>query len=82
MSDVTKLVLRIVINRIRAIILQEITSEQYGFMPDKGTGNAIFVLRMIVKRSIKKQKDVYVCFIDYSKAFDTTQSCWWTYYNH
>ena len=67
MSHVTKLVLRIVINRGRT--LHEIAPEQYGFMPDKGTGNAMFVLRMLVERSIEKQKYVCVCFIDYSKAF-------------
>ena len=27
-------------------------------------------LRRIAERAIEKQKDVYVCFIDYSKAFD------------
>ena len=53
--------------------MHEIVSEQYGFMSDKGTGNAIFLLQMLVKRSIEKQKDVYVCFIDYSKAFDTVK---------
>ena len=64
MSHVTKLVLRIVMNRIRRRTLHEIAPEQYGFMPDKGTGNALFVLRMLVERSIEKQNDVYVCFID------------------
>ena len=73
MSHVTKLVLRIVINRIRGRTLHESAPEQYGFMPDKGTGNAIFVLRMLVERSIEKQQDVYVCFTDYSKAFDTVK---------
>ena len=73
MSHVTKLVLPIVINRIRGRTLHEIAPEQYGFMPDKGTGNAIFVLRMVMKRSIEKQKDVYVCFIEYSKACDTVK---------
>ena len=33
--------------------------------------NAIFVLRILVERSIQKQKYVFTCFIDYSKAFDT-----------
>ena len=66
MSHVTKLVLRIVINRIRGRTLHEIAPEQYGFMPDKGTANAKCVLRMLVDRSIEKQKYVYVCFIDYS----------------
>ena len=42
-------------------------------MPDKGTGNAIFVLRRLVERSVEKQRDVYICFIDYSKAFDTVK---------
>ena len=32
---------------------------------------AIFVLHRLVERSIQKQKDVFTCFIDESKAFDT-----------
>ena len=73
MSHVTKLVIRIVINRIRGRTLDKIAPVQYGFMSDKGTGNAIFVLRRLVKRSVEKQRDVYICFIDYSKAFDTVK---------
>ena len=33
--------------------------------------NVIFVLQRLVERSVEKQRDVYDCFIDYSKAFDT-----------
>ena len=73
MSHVIKLVLRIVINRIRGRTLDEIAPVQYGFMPDKGTGNAIFVLRRLVERSDEKQRYVYTCFIDYSKACDTVK---------
>ena len=77
MSHITKLVLRIVINRIRGRTLQEVSPEQYGFMPDKGTRNAMFVLKrpvaIFVERSVEKQKDVYTCFIDYTKAFDTVK---------
>ena len=73
MSHMTKLVLRIVINRIIGRTLDEIAPVQYGFMPDKGTGNAIFVLRRLLERSVKKQRGVYICFIDYSKAFDTVK---------
>ena len=42
-------------------------------MPDKGTGNAIFILRRLVERSVEKQKDDHVCFMDYSNAFDTVK---------
>ena len=73
MSHVTKLVLRIVINRIRGRTLDEIGPVQYGFMPDKGTRNAIFEVRRLVERSVGKQRDVYTCFIDYSKVFDTVK---------
>ena len=73
MSHITKLVLRIVINRIRGRTLQEVSPEQCGFVPDKGTRNAIFVLKRLVERSVEKQKDVYTCSIDYSKAFDTVK---------
>ncbi len=73
MSHITKLVLRVIMNRLKGRTIQEIAPEQYGFMPDKGTRNAIFVLRRIAERSIEKQKDVYLCFIDYSKAFDTVK---------
>ena len=57
-------------NRIRGRTVSETSEVQYGFMPDRGTRNAIFVLRILVERFIEKQKYVYVCFIDYSKAFD------------
>ena len=73
MSHVTKLVLRIVITRIRGSTLDEIEPVQYGCMPDKGTGNVICVLRRLVERSVEKQGDVYTCFVDYSKAFNTVK---------
>ena len=43
---------------------------QFGFVPDKSTRNAIFTLSMLAERCIEMQKDLYLCFIDYSKAFD------------
>ena len=51
-------------------IRQEISQEQNAYMEGKGTRNAIFVLRMLAERSLEVQKDLYLCFIDYSKAFD------------
>ena len=37
MSHVTKLVLRVIMNRIRGRTLSEISEVLYGFMPDRGT---------------------------------------------
>ena len=57
--------------RIRNKIHSEISSEQYGFMKDKGTKNAIFVLRMLSERAIQMQQTMYLCFVDWKKTFDS-----------
>ena len=62
MSHLTKVILRIIMARMRKSLRPEISQLQVGFVPDKSTRNAIFTLSML--------KDLYLCFIDYSKAFD------------
>ena len=64
LSHVTRLVLRVVINRIRGRTLDEIAPVQYGFMPDKGTGNAIFVLRRLVERSQSVSTCMKLCVMN------------------
>ena len=39
-------------------------------MSDRGTRNAIFALRMLCEGAIEHQQNVFLCFIDYQKAFD------------
>ncbi|GFN87735.1 hypothetical protein PoB_001424100 [Plakobranchus ocellatus] len=70
MSHFTKILLRVLMHRMRKSIRPEISQKQFGFMPDKGTRNAIFTLSMFMERCIEMQKDLHHCFIDYSKAFD------------
>ena len=41
---------------------------QFGFMPGKGTVDAIFIVRRMQEEYQKK--DMYVCFVDMEKAFD------------
>ena len=57
-------------NQAGKAILPEIGLEQFGFVKDAGTQNAILVLVTIAKRMIQVQKPLFVCFIDYSKAYD------------
>ena len=73
MSHITKVLLKILMMRMKNKITPEIAKEQYGFMPDKGTRNAIFILRMIIERSIEVKHDLYLCFLDYTKAFDKVE---------
>ena len=73
MSHIIKVVLRIIMTRVRNKIKPEIGQEQCGFVKDSGTRNAIFMIRMLSERAIEMQRDVYMCFIDFTKAFDKVQ---------
>ena len=73
MSQVAKIVLKVLDERLKGKIAEHVDEEQYGFRKGKGTRNAIFVLRMIMERLIEKQKDIYMCFVDFEKAFDTVK---------
>ena len=70
MSHVTKILLKIILYRNSAAINREICENQSGFRNGKGTQERIFNLRTIIERYLEKQKDVYICFIDYEKASD------------
>ena len=43
---------------------------QFGFVPGKGTMDAIFITRIVQERFLAKKKDLYFIFVDLEKAFD------------
>ena len=53
--------------------MENVDEMHYGFRQGKGTRNAIFVLKMIFERALEVQKHIYLCHIDFSKAFDTVK---------
>ena len=59
--------------RARTQIKPEISNSQCGFVQGKGTRNAIYMMRTLIEGSIDIKQDIYVCMIDYSKAFDKVQ---------
>ena len=70
MSQIGKVVLRVIRTRLKGKIEENLTEEQYGFRSGKSTTNAIFALNMVIERAVEKQKDLYLCFVDFEKAFD------------
>ena len=73
MSQLGKVLFRVVMNRLRGKINERVLEEPYGFRKGKGTTNAIFALRMITERSAEMQKTVFLCFMDFEKAFDSVK---------
>ena len=43
---------------------------QVGFMPGKGTTDAIFIMRHVQERHQSRKKKLYYAFVDLDKAFD------------
>ena len=53
---------------------------QFGFMPGRGTTDAIFILRQLQEKYIGKRKDLFFAFVDLEKAFDRIprKVLWWS----
>ena len=73
MPHAMTLLLKIIQRRIRSKLEIEIAEEQFGFSNGIGTRDGIFAIQALCEQTIEMQKEVYVCFIDYEKAFDKVQ---------
>ena len=71
MSVVSKVMGRIVIDRIRTGVESKLRKKQAGFRPGRGTTEQIFIFRNIIEQSIEWQSSLCVNFIDFEKAFDS-----------
>ena len=70
MSHITKLLLKVIEQRIVKKIDNEVSRLQSRFRSGSGTREGIFNLGTVCEWAIDLGKDVYICFIDYTKAFD------------
>nr|ADF18552.1 endonuclease-reverse transcriptase [Bombyx mori] len=70
MSHVLKVFLNIIQNRIRPKCDEQLGDSQFGFRSGVSTREALFALNVLVQKCRDMQTDVFLCFIDYEKAFD------------
>jgi hypothetical protein len=63
-----KVLERVLEKRIRKKV--KIDEMQFGFMPEKGTTDAIFIIRQLQEKYREKRKKLYFGFVDLEKAFD------------
>ena len=62
---------RIIITRIRDGIDDKLHQKQAGFRKGRRTTEQIFILRNIIEQCIEWNANLYVCFVDFEKAFDS-----------
>ena len=68
MSHTMKVWERITEARLRDKV--EISKQQYGFMPEKGTTDAMFALRMLMEKYRESQRELHCVFVELEKAYD------------
>ena len=62
--------LKILKARLQQYVNWKIPDVQAGFRKDRGTKDQIANIHWIIKKAREFQKNIYFCFIDYTKAFD------------
>ena len=62
--------LKILQARLQKYMNCELLDVQAGFRKDRGTRDQIANIHWIIKKAREFQKNIYFCFIDYTKAFD------------
>ena len=69
-SHASKVMLKILLARLQQYMNCELPIVEAGFRKGRGTRDKIANKCWIIKKARESKKNIYLCFIDYSKAFD------------
>ena len=69
-SHTSKVMLKILQDRLQQYVNHELPDVQAGFRKGKGTRDQIANICWIIEKARQFQKNIYFCIIDYAKAFD------------
>ena len=69
-SHASKVMLKILQGRLQQYVNHEVPDVQAGFRKGRGTRDQIANICWIIEKAREFQKNIYFCFIDYTKAFD------------
>ena len=69
-SHASKVMLKIIQARLQQYMNQELPDVQAGFRKGRGTRDQISNIYWIIEIAREFQKNIYFCFIDYTKTFD------------
>ena len=69
-SHASKVMFKILQSRFQPYINRELLDVQARFRKGRGTRDQIANFRWIIEKTKEFQRNIYLCFIDYAKAFD------------
>ena len=70
-SHASKVMLKILQARLQQYVNRELPDVQAGCRKGRGTRDQIANIHWIMEKAREFQKNIYFCFIDYAKAFDS-----------
>ena len=77
----TEQVMKVLERIVDGLIGQLVSTDdsQFGFVPGRGTTDAIFVVRQLQEEHLAANKRLYMAFVDLEKAFDRVLQnvIWW-----
>ena len=69
-SHASKVMLKIIHAQLQQYVNCELPDVQAGFRKGRGTRDQIANILWIIKKAREFQKNIYLCILDYAKAFD------------
>ena len=69
-SHTSKVIFKILQARLQQYLNREVPDVQAGFRKGRGTRDQIANICWVIEKAREFQKNIYFCFIDYTKAFD------------
>ena len=73
----SKVMLKILHARLQHYANQELPDVQAGFREGRGSRDQVASIHCITEKAREFHKDIYLCFIDYAKAFDCVDNKLW-----
>ncbi|RXN04778.1 endonuclease-reverse transcriptase [Labeo rohita] len=71
LSVPSKILAKVIIQRISDAVDKSLRNEQAGFRRGRGCTDQIFALRNIIEQCTEWQRQLYINFVDFEKAFDS-----------
>ena len=69
-THASKVMIKFLHARLQDFVNEELSDVQVGFRKRRGTRDQIANIPWIIEKAMEFQKKIYLCFINYAKAFD------------
>lgn len=71
LSTVGKVLADIILQRLQFVLPDVYPESQHGYRSGRGTIDGIFTVRQLMEKTREQRCNLYIAFIDFTKAFDT-----------